>query len=60
MKNRYLLQQQNSVTKAWITLAEGDLQTIERKYNECCADPRNIQYKHVFRWCELSLMEQSS
>lgn len=59
MENRYILQQLNSVTKKWITFFEGDLQTVEQHYNTSRLDPRNIHYRHVFRWCELSLMGQS-
>lgn len=59
MKEQYILQQLNSVTKKWHTVAEGDLQTIEQQYNASRLDPRRIQYRHVFRWCELSVMGQS-
>lgn len=59
MQNRYIVQQRNSVTGKWVTLFEGDLQAAEYEYTSRCNNPDNIRFKHVYRWCELSLMEQS-
>lgn len=55
----FIVQQQNSVTKHWVTLYEGDIDTAEKEYNSRVLDPHNIKFKHKFRWCQLSVMEKN-
>lgn len=59
MTKYYILQQRNSVTGKWQTVLEGepgDLQTVETRYHATVRDPRSLQYRHVFRWCEVTVM----
>ena len=53
-ENRYVFQVQNSVTKKWITIYEGNLDMAEKEFVKSTTDPHNIKYGHKYRVMEMS------